>query len=283
MLTGSCLCGAVAFEISGKLGPAVYCHCSQCRRANGSAFAANADVRAKYLEFTRGRDLIHEYESTPGKFRAFCSRCGSPMYSRRPAQPEILRIRLGTLDADPGRRPLLHGHAASKAPWHEISDALPRFPDAIPALSQAPGRLLGVATRSGKRVPMRELDAADVTTASGVANDPRGTPGPRQVTVMAREAWDAACRELGAELAWTLRRANLLVEGVALAETVGRRLNVGAVKLEVCEENPPCRVMDAQHAGLRAVLAPEWRAGVACRVLEGGRGGLSDAVWWDPA
>ena len=101
-ITGRCLCGAVQFEIDGRLGPAIYCHCSQCRRASGSAFAANASVRARYLRFRSGRDAIREYESTPGKFRAFCSRCGSPVYSRLASDPETFRIRLGTLDGDPG-------------------------------------------------------------------------------------------------------------------------------------------------------------------------------------
>jgi hypothetical protein len=132
MLTGSCLCGSVRFRIDGKLGPAGYCHCSQCRKASGSAFAANAPVRRKYHSFTRGEGSIREFESSPGKFRAFCSHCGSPLYSRLEAEPETLRIRLGTLDQDPGRRPLAHVWVGSKAPWHTIGDDLPRFEKGIP-------------------------------------------------------------------------------------------------------------------------------------------------------
>jgi hypothetical protein len=132
MLTGSCLCGSVRFRIDGKLGPAGYCHCSQCRKASGSAFAANAPVRRKYHSFTRGEGSIREFESSPGKFRAFCSHCGSPLYSRLDAEPETLRIRLGTLDQDPGRRPLAHVWVASKAPWHTIGDDLPRFENGVP-------------------------------------------------------------------------------------------------------------------------------------------------------
>ena len=131
-LTGQCLCGAVRFEIDGRLGPAIYCHCSQCRRASGSAFAANAGVRARYLRFVSGRETIREYESSPGKFRAFCSRCGSPLYSRRSDDPESFRIRLGTLDGDPGRRPLSHFWVGSKAVWHEIADTLPQFEGDVP-------------------------------------------------------------------------------------------------------------------------------------------------------
>jgi hypothetical protein len=132
VLTGRCLCGRVRFEIDGRLGAAIYCHCTQCRRASGSAFASNAPVRARYLRFTAGRETISEYESSPGKFRAFCSGCGSPVYSRLAADPETFRIRLGTLDGDPGRRPFAHFFVGSKAVWHEITDELPRYERDVP-------------------------------------------------------------------------------------------------------------------------------------------------------
>lgn len=127
VLTGSCLCGGVAFEISGKVGPLVYCHCVQCRKANGTAFAANADVRERYLRWTGDQSLIREYESSPGKVRAFCTRCGSPVYSRRTGAPDVWRIRLGLLDGDPGRRSLAHCWVGEKAPWFEVTDGLPVF------------------------------------------------------------------------------------------------------------------------------------------------------------
>ncbi len=131
MISGSCLCGSVRFRIEGKLGPVGYCHCSQCRKASGTAFAANADVRRADITFDAGLDRVREYESSPGKFRAFCSACGSPVYSRTAADAGRLRVRLGLLDGDPGRRGLAHCWVASKAPWFEITDQLPQF-DAAP-------------------------------------------------------------------------------------------------------------------------------------------------------
>lgn len=128
MLTGHCLCGDVRFEIHGKLGPVVYCHCESCRRASGTAFGANADVRVESLKWVSGREAIREYASSPGKLRSFCSRCGAPVYSRRPDAPGIVRIRLGVLDGDPGRRPLAHFFVSEKAPWYDIADALPQHP-----------------------------------------------------------------------------------------------------------------------------------------------------------
>jgi len=124
-LTGSCLCGAIRFEIDGELGPITCCHCSQCRRASGTAFATNANVARSAHRFTAGAELIAEYESSPGKLRAFCSRCGSPMYSRMVSEPD----RLGTIDGDPGGQPVLHVWTADKAAWYSIHDTLPQLPE----------------------------------------------------------------------------------------------------------------------------------------------------------
>lgn len=132
MLHGRCLCERVRFEIDGALGPLGFCHCSQCRRASGTAFSANADVRRADLRLTRGAELVREFESSPGAFRAFCGRCGSPVYKRFEAEPERLRVRLGLLEEDPGLRPRAHVFAADKAPWYPISDSLPQFAERIP-------------------------------------------------------------------------------------------------------------------------------------------------------
>jgi hypothetical protein len=132
MITGSCLCGAVRFQITGKIGPVGYCHCGQCRKASGTAFAANADVRRDEMTFDSGLDDVREYESSRGNFRAFCWRCGSPVYSRTSANADRLRVRLGLLDDDPGRRGLVHCWVSSKAPWYEIADQLPQFEEGPP-------------------------------------------------------------------------------------------------------------------------------------------------------
>ena len=136
--------------------------------------------------------------------------------------------------------------------------------------------LVAIARREKTRAPMEELEAAEVTAEAGVARDFRGKPGKRQVTVLSEEAWRAACAEVGADLSWTLRRANLLVRGLELAQTTGRRLAIGDVILEITCETDPCHVMDAQHEGLRKALEPAWRGGVSCRVVTGGRVHVGD-------
>ena len=146
MLTGQCLCGKVRYEIDGRLGPIIYCHCSMCRRATGSAFATNASVRISEFRIVAGAELITEYESSADNFRAFCSRCGSPMYCK---WFDLIRIRLGALNEDPGERPIAHLWVSSKAPWHEITDSLERFEEAPPARYAAPARRVKDPSDSG--------------------------------------------------------------------------------------------------------------------------------------
>ena len=143
-------------------------------------------------------------------------------------------------------------------------------------------RLVGIATRKAKRAPMETYVEAEITRESGVGSDFRGKPGKRQVTVLSNESWAAACSELNAEIPWTVRRANLLVEGLNLHESTGSMLVIGEVHLEVTGETDPCWRMDEQHEGLMAALTPDWRGGVLCRVLTGGTINVGDPVSMTP-
>lgn len=127
MLRGSCLCEGVAFEIDGTIRDALYCHCSMCRKAHGTAFRARGKVKAAEFRWTRGEDLVRYYESSPGTHRGFCSVCGSNLLSRFDARPEVHGLALGVLDDDPQVKPLCHVHVASKAPWYTIADDLAQF------------------------------------------------------------------------------------------------------------------------------------------------------------
>jgi hypothetical protein len=124
MLQGSCLCGGVRYEIRGEVGPSLHCHCAQCRKASGASFTTNASVAADEFHFVEGKSLVGQFESSPGQFRCFCTRCGSPLIKRIADKPETLRLRLGTLDSDPGTTPAAHIFLRSKAPWTVISDDL---------------------------------------------------------------------------------------------------------------------------------------------------------------
>jgi MOSC domain-containing protein YiiM len=140
------------------------------------------------------------------------------------------------------------------------------------------GRLIGIARREEKRAEMQLLQNAEISERTGVANDSRGKPGGRQVTVMSTEAWAAACVDLGRRVPWTTRRANLLVEGVTLPQRAGDVIEIANVRLLVTMEVNPCGRMEEQYEGLRAALTPDWRGGVACSVLKAGSVRLGDEV-----
>ncbi len=126
-MKGSCLCGEIRYEINGDIIGINYCHCGQCRKASGSAFATNAAVSAAHFHVSRGQDRITSIESSPGKKRYFCSGCGSPIYSQHDDAMETVYVRIGTIDDDSQLSPDVHIHVASKAPWYEICDALPQM------------------------------------------------------------------------------------------------------------------------------------------------------------
>lgn len=143
------------------------------------------------------------------------------------------------------------------------------------------GKVLQIAIREASRAPMQILDVAQMTTEKGVVGDFRCTVLGRQVTVVVREAWEAACADLGMDVDWTTRRANVLVEGLDLNETTGKQLNIGDVVLEITGETTPCPRMEEAQAGLQDALASDWRAGVTCVVHTGGEIRVGDVVRLD--
>jgi hypothetical protein len=138
MYNGSCLCGAVQYEIRGELGAGFFCHCSRCRKAGGSAFAANVLVATTDFVITVGESSLRQFSTAEGSHRLFCERCGSPIYSRREQMPEIVRVRMGSLDTPVGQGPDAHIFVASKAPWFEIRDQLPQHPQRPPLAPAKP-------------------------------------------------------------------------------------------------------------------------------------------------
>jgi MOSC domain-containing protein YiiM len=139
------------------------------------------------------------------------------------------------------------------------------------------GRLLGIARAPALRAALVEVQEADVGGAEGIQGDARGRKSGRQVTVLFREGWESACGELGVTLPWVTRRANLFVEGIAPLKE-GGQLRIGDLLLEVTQETQPCHLMEAAHRGLNRALTPEWRGGVCCRVVKGGRIRIGDEV-----
>ncbi|MDP1875295.1 GFA family protein [Phenylobacterium sp.] len=129
---GGCLCGKIRYEVAGPLADIQLCHCSQCRKAQGSAFAANIPVTEAQLRFMPGAAEPVLFESSPGKTRAFCGQCGSPLFSRTTARPGVVRLRAGSLDEPSGAQLGFHIFADSHADWWALDDALPRFAERAP-------------------------------------------------------------------------------------------------------------------------------------------------------
>jgi hypothetical protein len=118
-LRASCLCQGVAIEVDGPVKDILFCHCTMCRKAHGSAFRARGRVKTKDFRWVRGEELVRYYESSPGQHRGFCSNCGSNLFTKFTEAPEVLGLALGILDDDPGSRPTCHVFVGSKAPWYE--------------------------------------------------------------------------------------------------------------------------------------------------------------------
>ena len=124
------------------------CHCSICRRVHGAAFSTVLPVAKAGFRWTTGEELLRFYESSPGKKRWFCGTCGSHLISTRDTNTELLLLRAGSLDGDPGVRPVAHGWVGSKADWWEIHDDLEQFEAGFPGAP--PGNSAG-ATPSRSR------------------------------------------------------------------------------------------------------------------------------------
>jgi len=131
-------------------------------------------------------------------------------------------------------------------------------------------KLLGIAIKPQRLQPMQELATVELSVELGLIGDSCGKPGPRQVTLMTQTAWRAACADLGVDLPWTTRRANLLVDDLPLFQTTGARIVIGDAVLEITGETDPCSRMEKAQQGLFEALRGDWRGGVCCRVVQGG-------------
>jgi len=129
-LTGGCMCGGVRFEVAEPPLSAGYCHCTRCQRRTGTAAAISARIAPGSLRVTKGAELIKAYEPEGGFHKLFCSACGSALWSQHPEDVDVVAVRMGAFDGDPGVRPSYHQYVAYAAPWEPIpDDGLERFPE----------------------------------------------------------------------------------------------------------------------------------------------------------
>jgi hypothetical protein len=129
---GSCLCGAVAFVVTGEVKACRNCHCLRCRKARSAAYAANMMIaNANGVRFTRGEDQLRSFHVPGARYfeQVFCKHCGSSM-PRKDSERDLAVVPMGALDDDPGVRPDHHIFVDSKAPWFDIVDSLPQYGEA---------------------------------------------------------------------------------------------------------------------------------------------------------
>jgi hypothetical protein len=127
------MCGGVRYEVTEPLLYAGYCHCTRCQRRTGTGASVSARAAPGSLHLTRGAELINAYEPPDGFHKLFCSQCGSALFSQHPEDTDVLYVRLGTFDEDPGVRPSYRQFVAYAAAWEPIhDDGLPRFPERRP-------------------------------------------------------------------------------------------------------------------------------------------------------
>ena len=125
MLTGQCRCRAVTYRVADAFAYAVNCHCSNCRRATGAAFKPLAGIAIEAIAIVAGRDDVVSRDEGASRYIQ-CGKCGSLLFAVVKGGT-VAHVPMGTLVDAPGIRPTHHVFVASKAPWFEITDDLPRF------------------------------------------------------------------------------------------------------------------------------------------------------------
>jgi hypothetical protein len=127
------MCGGVRYELDAPPEYAGYCHCTRCQRRTGGAASISARVERGSFRITDGAELVAVFSPDEGFEKAFCSECGSALFSRHRDDPEVVSVRMGTFDGDPGVRPSYRQFVAYAAPWEPIpDDGLPRHPERRP-------------------------------------------------------------------------------------------------------------------------------------------------------
>ena len=130
-LSGNCECRKVSFEINQEINYFSYCHCSQCRRSHGSAFASFIEVEKSFFNYKSGIQNTKTYASSQDCERVFCEICGSNIMFFNKNKSEKYYISVGAINGDISLPEAHHVYVGSKASWYEINDNLKQH-DTLP-------------------------------------------------------------------------------------------------------------------------------------------------------
>jgi hypothetical protein len=130
MLTGSCLCRAIRYEVSVPIAELRACHCKDCQKSSGTGGSVNAMIKSADFRITQGTPKRFTVTADSGRtlYRFFCGDCGSPLFSRRELTPENMSLRIGTLDNAPPMKITANIWTHSARPWAYIDPASQQFP-----------------------------------------------------------------------------------------------------------------------------------------------------------
>ncbi|WP_392561629.1 GFA family protein [Orbus sturtevantii] len=132
MLTGSCLCGEISYQVTmeSNVDAIIFCHCQRCRKWSGTAFNSAIVIKASEFQFLSGQDTIKKF-SINGVNRHFCGQCGSNLFTSRDNNKEFYRLRAGTIDTPVDPKQRIHIYADAKANWDTICDGGTKFSENI--------------------------------------------------------------------------------------------------------------------------------------------------------
>lgn len=144
-------------------------------------------------------------------------------------------------------------------------------------MNKSIGKIVAIAIRTEKNGPMREIESVRVKADGGLDGDVTAS-ADRGVTMISQKQWREVIGELGADLPWHTRRANLLIDAGPLGEWIGKRLRIGDIEVDITQEVKPCGLMDELHDGLRDTLKPDGRGGIGGRIIKDGSIRVGDLV-----
>ena len=121
-LQGSCLCGAVRFEVTEPFVSVSACHCTSCKKISGGTGTVSGRARTETIRILSGEEVLRTYQPAEGMAKTFCSSCGSNLFGGGWPESEHASVRLSAIDSPFDTKPQAHIYVRSVAPWETLPD-----------------------------------------------------------------------------------------------------------------------------------------------------------------